>query len=98
MERIINNEIFELPGQYETAGAVLSTMQSNVLYGRPMDYAETLADKYRAQSAESLDAAARAAIDVDRFIWVIVGEAATVLPQLEGIGLPIEQVEMPTGQ
>ena len=93
--RIVNNEIFELPGQYETSGAVLGTMQSNVLYGRPMDYAEMLADKYRAQTAESLDAAAREAIDVDRFTWVIVGDAAKVLPQLEGIGLPIEQVELP---
>jgi predicted Zn-dependent peptidase len=95
LERIVNNEIFELPGQYETAGAVLGTMQSNVLYGRPMDYAETLADKYRAQTAESLDAAAREAIDINRFTWVIVGDAEKVLPQLEGIGLPIEQVELP---
>jgi predicted Zn-dependent peptidase len=95
LERIVNNEIFELPGQYETAGAVLGTMQNNVLYGRPMDYAETLADKYRAQTAESLDAAAREAIDIDRFTWVIVGDAEKVLPQLEGIGLPVEQVELP---
>ncbi|WP_435418390.1 pitrilysin family protein [Parerythrobacter aurantius] len=95
LERIVNNDIFELPGQYETAGAVLSTMQSNVIYGRPMDYAETLAAKYRAQSAASLDAAARGAIDVDRFTWVIVGDAEKVLPQLEGIGLPIERVEAP---
>lgn len=93
--RIVNNEVFELPGSYETSGAVLGTMQSNVLYGRPMDYAETLANKYRAQTVESLDAAAREAIDVNRFTWVIVGDAEKVLPQLEGIDLPIEQVELP---
>lgn len=95
LTRIVNNEIFELPGQYETAGAVLGTMQSNVLYGRPMDYAETLADKYRAQTAEALDKAARDAIDINRFTWVIVGDAEKVLPQLEGIDLPIEQIELP---
>ncbi len=93
--RNVNNEIFELPGQFETSDAVLGAMQQNVLYGRPMDYYETLADKYRAQTAASLDAAARGALDIDRFVWVVVGDAEKVRPQLEGIGLPIEQIEAP---
>lgn len=96
--RIVNNEIFELPGQFETSGAVLGAMQNNVLYGRPMNYAETLAETYRGQTTGSLDAAAREAVDVDRFTWVIVGDAAKVLPQLEGIELPIEQIELPAAQ
>ncbi|NNC58378.1 MAG: insulinase family protein [Erythrobacter sp.] len=94
--RIVNNEVFELPGQFETAGAVLNAMQNNVLYGRPMDYYEGLAETYRGQTRESLDAAARGAIDIDRFTWVVVGDASKVRPQLEKIGLPIEQVELPT--
>ncbi|WP_284124587.1 M16 family metallopeptidase [Parerythrobacter aestuarii] len=96
--RIVNNEIFELPGQFETSGAVLGAMQNNVLYGRPMNYYETLAEKYRAQTAESLDAAAREAIDVDRFTWVVVGDAEKVMSQLEGLGLPIEQIELPAAE
>ena len=94
LTRIVNAEIRELPGQYETSGAVLGAMQSNVLYGRPMTYQETLADKYRAQTRESLDAAARAAIDPDQFTWVIVGDAEQVGPQLEALGLPVETIEV----
>ena len=93
LTRIVNNEILQLPGQYETAGAVLSAIQGNVMYDRPMDYQETLADSYRAQTRESLDAAARAAIDPDRFTWVIVGDAEQVRPQLESLGLPVETVQ-----
>ena len=93
LTRIVNAEIRELPGQFETSGAVLGAIQGNVLYGRPMTYQETLADSYRAQTRESLDAAARAAIDPDRFTWVIVGDAAQVGPQLEAIGLPVETIE-----
>ena len=91
--RIVNNEIFELPGQFETSGAVLTAMQQNALYGRPANYHETLAEAYRAQTTDSLDAAARAAINIDRFTWVVVGDAEQVLPQLEKLGLPIEQRE-----
>ncbi|GAB5348116.1 M16 family metallopeptidase [Alteriqipengyuania sp. 357] len=94
LTRIVNAEIAELPGQYETSSAVLGAMQSNVLYGRPMNYQETLAEKYRAQTRESLDAAARAAIDPDHFTWVIVGDAEKVGPQLESLGLPVETIEV----
>ncbi len=94
LNRIVTAEIRELPGQYETSGAVLGAMQGNVLYERPMNYQETLADKYRAQTRESLDAAARAAIDPDSFTWVIVGDAEKVAPQLESLGLPVETVEV----
>ncbi|MBB3033462.1 M16 family metallopeptidase [Alteriqipengyuania lutimaris] len=91
--RIVNNEIRQLPGQFETSGAVLGGIQNNVLYDRPMDYYETLADTYRAQTAQSLDDAARAAISADRFVWVVVGDAEQVRPQLERLGLPVETIE-----
>mgnify|MGYP001251826838 CR=1 FL=1 len=55
---------------------------------------ETLAARYRAQTGESLDAAVRAAIDPDRFVWVVVGDASVVRPQLDSLGLDIEVREM----
>ncbi|QYJ07985.1 M16 family metallopeptidase [Qipengyuania flava] len=92
--RIVTAEIGELPGQFETSGAILRAMQNNALYGRPDNYYELLADRYRAQTQASLDAAARATIDPDGFVWVVVGDAEVVAPQLEQLGLPVEQVEM----
>ena len=94
LTRNVNNEIRQLPGQFETSSAVLGAMQNNVKYGRPMDYYETLADKYRGQTVESLDAAARKAITPDRFVWVVVGDAEKVRPQLDKLGLPIETIEV----
>jgi zinc protease len=90
LTRTINNNIFQLPGQFETSAAVLRAMQTNALLGRPDDYYEQLAEKYRGQTAGSLDAAARAAINPDQFVWVVVGEAAKIRPQLAKLGLPIE--------
>ena len=94
LKRNVAAEIGELPGSFETSPSVLGAMQSNALYGRPDDYYETLVARYEGQTRESLDAAARSALDVDDFVWIVVGDAAKVGPQLEAVGLPVEVREM----
>ncbi|QDH35673.1 pitrilysin family protein [Porphyrobacter sp. YT40] len=94
LERNKASEIGALPGRYETSPAVLGALQGNALFGRPDNYQETLASIYRDQTAEALDAVAREAIDTDKFVWVVVGDASKVRAQLEPLGLPIEQREM----
>ena len=91
LERTINGDTRGLAGSYETSGQILGALRSNDLYQRPDDYQETLASRTRALNAAQLDAAARAAIDPDRFVWVVVGDASVVRPQLEALGLPIEE-------
>ncbi len=90
LDRTVNGSIRELPGGYETSGAVLAQMQRDALFGRPFDYVEGLAARYKAQTAATLDAAARAAINPDKMIWVVVGDNAVVMPQLAKLGLPVE--------
>ncbi|WP_188056160.1 M16 family metallopeptidase [Sphingosinithalassobacter sp. CS137] len=91
-QRTINGNVRELAGGFEASDAVLSAMQQNDLFGRPDDYYETIAQKYRGLTREQLDAAARAALDPNDFVWVVVGDASTVRPQLDSIGLPVEVV------
>ena len=90
LERTVNGDTRGLAGSYETSGQILNGLRSNALYNRPDDYQETLASRTRALTAAQMDAAARAAIDPSRFVWVVVGDAAVVQPQLESLGLPIE--------
>ncbi|WP_299191400.1 pitrilysin family protein [uncultured Erythrobacter sp.] len=94
LTRNVASEIGELPGRFETSGAVLGAMQSIALYNRPDDYYEGLVGQYSAQTADSLDAAARAALDADDFVWVVVGDAEVVMEQLETLGMPIEVREL----
>ncbi|GMN03277.1 M16 family metallopeptidase [Erythrobacter sp. MTPC3] len=96
LERNVASEIGELPGRFETSPAVLSALQSNALYGRADDYYEQLVEQYESQTAEGLDAAARAALNVDNFVWVVVGDASQVQSQLETLGLPLEVRELPS--
>ncbi len=90
--REVNGSTRELAGRYETSGAVLQAMQQNDLRHRPDDFYDTIAQKYRAMTASQLDAAARAALDPGKFVFVVVGDASKVRPQLDSIGLPVEVV------
>ncbi|HKX91166.1 MAG TPA: pitrilysin family protein [Sphingomicrobium sp.] len=93
--RTVARSINELPGRFETSDAVLNGLMAMDLFDRPDDYYETLAPEYRSLTAAKLDQAARAAIDPKGFVWVVVGDAAKVRPQLEPLGIPIEVVEAP---
>ena len=93
LQRVINGNTRQLAGQFETSAAVLSALRSNALYRRPDNFWETVADRYRGMTVTSLDQAARRVIDPSRIVWVVVGDAAKVRPQLEKLGMPIEVVK-----
>lgn len=92
LTREINGTTRELAGRFETSGAVLSAMQQNDLRRRPDNFYDTVTQKYRTMTVAQLDAAARAALDPKKFVWVVVGDAKTVKPQLDSLGLPVEVV------
>lgn len=98
LTRNVAAEVGELPGRFETSRAVLNALQTNAQYDRPDDYYETLVERYRSQTQESLDAAARAAISADKFVWVVVGDASQVQSQLEALNMPLEVRELPTAE
>ena len=82
------NLIRSLPGSFETGGALLSALERNENLGRPDDYLETLPARLAA-IPDSAVAAAQLPLPED-LVWVVVGDKAAVLPQLEGRGLPLE--------
>ncbi|WP_269515281.1 M16 family metallopeptidase [Brevundimonas subvibrioides] len=90
LERTINGNTRSLAGGFETSAQILGALRSNALYGRPDDYQATLASRTRALTAARMDEAARAVIQPDHFVWVVVGDASVVRPQLDSLGLPVE--------
>jgi zinc protease len=96
LTRTINSNVRSLPGSFETSGDVLGGMQDIVLLNRPDDYYEQLPTRYRALTADELNAALRAQVDPARFVYIIVGDERVVLPQLQGLGMPVEIVDRAT--
>jgi predicted Zn-dependent peptidase len=89
-ERVVNGNVRQIPGSFESSANVLNALRTNALYGRPDDYWETLGPRYESLDAAAMDAAARKVIHDADFVWVVVGDAATVKPQLDKLGLPVE--------
>jgi len=94
LERTINGSVRELPGSFETSGDVLGGLRQIVKFGRLDNYYETLPATYEAMTAAEIDAAARKALSTDDLVYVVVGDAAVVKPQLDGLGLPVETVSL----
>jgi predicted Zn-dependent peptidase len=93
--RTVNGNVRRLPGSFETGNAIFTGVTSILNYGRSDDYYEQLPAKYAAMKAADVDAAGRAKLSVDKLLWVVVGDAAVVKPQLESLGMPVEVVPAP---
>jgi len=92
LTRVISGNTRQLAGRFETSAAILAAMRSNALFRRPDNFWETVGDRYRAMSTQTLDQAARQSINAGDMVFVVVGDAAVVRPQLEKVGLPVEVV------
>jgi zinc protease len=90
--RTTDGNIRGLPNRYETNGQVLGALVSNQQLGRPDDYQATLPTRYRGIDPKALDAAAKAHLQSDGLVYVVVGDRKVVEPQLKSLGLPIEVV------
>ena len=82
----------ELPGRFETGSAVLAAMQSNDLYGRPDNYYELLSSRFGSLDPAAVNAALRASINPGGMVYVVVGDASKVRPQLAKVGLKAEEM------
>jgi ribose 5-phosphate isomerase len=45
-------------------------------------------------TAAELDQAARRVLDPSKLVWVVVGDAAKIRPQLDKLGMPIEVMKV----
>jgi predicted Zn-dependent peptidase len=94
LQRVIAGNTRQLAGSFETSGQVLNALRTNDLLHRRDDFYETVAGRYRAMDQAALDAAARAAIDPAAMLFVVVGDASVIRPQLQALGLPLEEVAL----
>ena len=93
LARTVNGSIRGLPGQFETAEAVLGGIQQIVQLDREDDYYEQLASRYRSMTAAEMDTALRERVVQSKMVTIVVGDAAVVRPQLDGLNLPVEVID-----
>ncbi len=73
--------------RFETLGSLLGMLDPVARYDFPADYVSREEEVTRGMTLEQHRALAREYLDPDRTIYLVVGDAATQLPALRGLGL-----------
>ena len=76
-----------LPGSWETADAVAASIGDIVTFGLDDRYFDGYAERIRAQTLETVTAAARETIHPGQLVWVVVGDRAKIEPGIRQLGL-----------
>jgi len=92
LARLVSAKTNSLPGEFETAGAVLGSMLSNDRFGRGNDYVPSLKSKYAALNVEGIKSAANATIHPSKLVWLIVGDRTQIEKGIRALNLGAVEV------
>lgn len=92
-QRVTDGNIRNLPNRFETNGQVLGALLSNIQLGRDLRYQADLPNIYRAIDSDAINAAAATYLQPDNFVIVVVGDRATIDPQLETLDMDITYID-----
>ena len=72
LERARLDEVRSLPGQFETADAVMYSLLSSKRFNREYNYPESLVEKYNGLSLDDLSSAAKEVLHPEKLTWIIM--------------------------
>jgi zinc protease len=79
-------QVYSLPGQFETNGAIGASLSELYLFDLPPDYWRQLPDALRRVTAPQVLTVARKYLQPERMVVTAVGDSARILPQLRKPG------------
>ncbi|MHA6287419.1 M16 family metallopeptidase [Maricaulis sp. CAU 1757] len=94
LQRAINNNVRALPGQFETASAVRSSLVSSHNLGRDWDYPATLKDRFEGLTLDEVRGVTDTLVRPNELVWVIVGDLAEIEAPIRALN--IGEVEVRT--
>ncbi|MEX2016172.1 MAG: insulinase family protein, partial [Candidatus Hydrogenedentales bacterium] len=81
------NQTLRMPGQWETASAVKSSLRDLVIHGLPEDHYDTYASRVAALKLDDIAKTATDIVKPENITWVVVGDLALI----EG---PVRELEL----
>ncbi len=81
------SKVLGLPGRWETASAVQSSLVEIVSYGLPADFYQKYSAQVQKLALEDLTKAAKKILRPDALTWVIVGDRAQIEPKIRELGI-----------
>jgi len=81
------NAVMQLPGGWETNGAVVAALEEQVKYNRGKDYWPNYANKIKTLSLKDIQLAATKVIQPGQMTWLIVGDRKKIEKSLRDLNL-----------
>ena len=81
-----NSIVLGLPGQWETMGVVLGSLEEMVEYGLPDDYYQKYPGLVQKLTIADLTKAAVRTVHPESLVWIIVGDRAQIEPKIKELG------------
>ncbi|MBL8300495.1 MAG: insulinase family protein [Rhodanobacteraceae bacterium] len=85
--KVRNNDVRELPGRFETTGAVLAAVIDIVRNDRPDDYVQTFKQRVEGQQESAIHAAAKEVVRPDALTWLVVGDLSKIEAGLRALNI-----------
>jgi zinc protease len=92
INKIKANDVRQLPGQFETGGAVLGALSEIKQFGYPDDYVRTLRQRTEAQSTADIQAAAAKYFNPKALTWVVIGDLSKIEAKVRALNLGEVQI------
>jgi zinc protease len=85
LEKVKQQQIFELPGSHETMNAVGNLFGDLLQLGLPLNFYDSYVSRVSALTTADIEAAAKSLLDPANMIWMVVGDRAAVEPALRAL-------------
>lgn len=85
--KVQGNAVLQLPGGWETNGAVVAALEEQVKYNRGKDYWPNYANKIRTLSLKDIQSAATKVIQPGQMTWLIVGDRKKIEKSIRDLNL-----------
>jgi len=85
LEKVKQQQIFELPGSHETMNAVGNLFGDLLQLGLPLNFYDSYVSRVSALTTAGIEAAAKSLLNPANMIWMVVGDRAAVEPALRAL-------------
>ena len=87
--KVRSNSILQLPGSWETNGAVLGSLQDAIKYDRGIAYLNNYAAMLQDMKLPDIQSAAKKVIKPESLTWVIVGDRSKIEKGIQDLNIGV---------
>lgn len=87
LDKVKQQQIFELPGSFETLNSVGSLYGDLLQLGLPLNFYDSYVSRVSALEIRDIEAAARSVLNPAQMIWMVVGDRASIEQSLVDLGV-----------